>query len=145
MEYYVGAAIGYKLSDFRFELDSSFQSFLEKKTNHTYVVRGGKRFKEIISLITNVYYDFDVDFPLKPYIGRGLGYYQSRGHTQWQRLDMFLSSRLRFKNKGLVWQAIAGLKYSLCRNTELGIEYRLLQQERYPVLQRIGLTLTRYF
>ncbi|KIC71177.1 hypothetical protein [Candidatus Protochlamydia amoebophila] len=61
MEYYIGAAIGYKLSDFRFELDSSFQRFLEKKTNHTYVVRGG------ISMASNGWSEI---FPLPKYRAR---------------------------------------------------------------------------
>ncbi|WP_255346670.1 hypothetical protein [Candidatus Protochlamydia sp. R18] len=40
---------------------------------------------------------------------------------------------------------MAGMKYPLFQNTELGIEYRLLQQEKHPVVQRVSLSLTRYF
>lgn len=102
-------------------------------------------FKEIGSFMANACYDFNVDFCLKPFLGAGIGYYESRVHTHWhQQYQNFYYGRI-FKDHGLAGQAIVGVKYSLSDELEINIDYRLFKQKEKRVLQRVGLSVTRYF
>lgn len=141
--YCIGSAVGYKFSNLRFEIEAAYQRSARKCRSYMYTRTSG--FKEIGSFMANVCYDFDVDFCLKPFLGAGVGYYESRLHTHWHRqYDSYYYGKI-CKDRGLVGQSIVGVKYSLSDEFEISIDYRLFQQEKKRVLQRVGLSATRYF
>lgn len=152
--YYVGGSAGYKFcNSIRLEGEFSFQSYRWRPATLYY-----SKVKDSVNVYTymvNVYYDFDfLNFCLKPYLGMGIGY----ADTQWKahKVCIYPSNyrpdfdayiiRKSFKEHfdGLAWQAIAGIKYPICDNLDLGLEYRYFQENGIKN-NKVGLVLSRFF
>lgn len=78
----LNAFIGYRIRDFKIEGETSyFNNPIDEATAFTGVVVGGGPARGNVSLFTymlNVFYDIPLKYKLKPYVGGGIGFYQSR-------------------------------------------------------------------
>lgn len=87
------------------------------------------------SVLANGIYEFQLDcWCIKPYVGAGIGYANSKlktGHIVFSDSSSSSSSETRFSGsddrKGFAWQVIAGIAYPICDNFDLDIEYRYFQ------------------
>jgi opacity protein-like surface antigen len=107
---------------------------------------------QIWSLMTNILLDFNCDFPVRPFIGGGLGYAQAWGH--WSAFlidvngDFFLIEKhikSKLNKRGFAAQVIAGLKYFIYPNLEASLEYRFFNLKNHIANHKLGLALTKFF
>ncbi len=159
--YYLGAKIGKKFSiklgnfipPLKVEEEFVWQrnpvNSLKVGTIQLHHVRGHI---QIWSLMTNALLDFNCDFPVRPFIGGGLGYAQAWGH--WSALlvdvggDFFLIEKhikSKFNKRGFAAQVIAGLKYLICPSLEVTLEYRFFNLRHHVSNHKLGLALTKLF
>ncbi len=80
--YYLGGALGYKFdNNFKIECEISYQriemNYVEFRPRHQHKKVDGH--SRSWSYMANLLYDFDLNFPINPYIGISLGY--SRNHS----------------------------------------------------------------
>ncbi len=80
--YYLGGALGYKFANnFKIECEISYQllemNYIKLLPRHRCKKIDGH--SRSWSYLANILYDFDLNFPINPYIGIGLGY--SRNHS----------------------------------------------------------------
>lgn len=96
----------------------------------------------------NGFYDisFCNDWCLKPYVGAGIGYAQTRnGRHERYSGDGYSYNRNNRRN-GFAWQIIAGLAYPICDEVDLSLEYRFFKsRERNLYNNDIGVGLKYYF
>ena len=91
--------------------------------------------------MANVYYDFPICWCLKPYVGAGIGYANSK-------VKICQGNVLaKGHDNGFAWQVIAGVAYPISNNVDLAVEYRFFKNERISRVQNhdIGGTLRYYF
>lgn len=107
---------------------------------------------QIWSLMTNLLLDLNCDFPVRPFLGGGVGYAQTLGH--WSALlievngDFFIIEKhihSKFNKSGFATQVIAGLKYFICPNLEVSLEYRFFHLKSDVDNHKLGLNLTKFF
>ena len=73
-----------------------------------------------LSFMGNVYYDFPVDWPVKPFVGVGLG-----GANVWaSNISPVIGSRVGGSDLGFAWQATAGLSYPINDRMDATLAYR---------------------
>ena len=78
----------------------------------------------ILTVFVNVYYDFDLDFPIKPFVGGGIGLASAEiGTTN--------AVGVRFEDDDTVFafNLQAGASYGIAENLELFAGYRYIQTE----------------
>ena len=118
--YNVGARGGYQLAPWRFEEEYSYRQNNVAEYNDTMNGVSGNRHTH--SIMTNVLYDFSIDWPIMPHIGVGIG-------------AMNVFDGLKAPSRGVVfndsswqfaYQAIAGLRYDINSVLTLDLDYRYL-------------------
>lgn len=72
------------------------------------------------SLMANAIYDFDVNGPVTPYLGAGLGYAQ----VKFKNAAPFGASSINDSDNALALQGIAGLSYAMSDTVDLFTDYR---------------------
>jgi outer membrane protein OmpA-like peptidoglycan-associated protein len=72
------------------------------------------------SVMANVLYDFDINSPVTPYLGAGLGLTQ----VKLRNASPFGASSINDSDRALAMQGIAGLSYALSDSTDLFTDYR---------------------
>lgn len=151
--YYLGGYFGYRLPyQFRIEGEISYQrSEIDHFTN-MWLRRFTKAKGHIRSwsYMVNALYEFDFDFPLKPYVGIGVGYAQTRGYWHLnERVDgfafFFTDAAFSFKQDSFAWQPILGVDYQICKNLKASIDYRFVSMVSDIKTHRFGLSLTGLF
>ncbi len=75
------------------------------------------------SVLANAWYDFNVGSALKPYVGGGIGWAETRLKGTYKGLSA-PNPNFDFSNDGFAWQAGAGVNYALTPNIDVGIGYR---------------------
>lgn len=115
-----GLFSGYKFcNNIRIEGELSYKEIKWKcnvfvgNEDRIYRVKDHARF-QTISLMANALYDFDLHPRWTPYLGGGIGY-------------AHLFSNKNYSNNKVALQAIAGISYSICPKTDLGLEYRFFR------------------
>jgi OOP family OmpA-OmpF porin len=152
--YYVGAKLGTNIFSFlRVEGDAIWQ---ENDVNHivqtqSIQLRHLKGHVHLWSVMANALIDFNWDWPMRPFIGGGVGYGQAHGHWKGFRelTDanlMVIERRVKgsVNRNGFAWQIIAGLKFFIWPKFEANIEYRFFKLECVNN-HKFGLALTRFF
>lgn len=151
--YYLGVKIGKNFSSFKFEGEVMWQ----RNTPHSFKV--GSMFLDhisgniqVLSLMANGFTDFYLKWPVRPFIGMGLGYAQTYGH--WNgTLKNYMGNFFEIKEKmkfsfnkgGFAFQVIAGLKYIICLELEASLEYRYFDITNGLSNHKFGLAFTRIF
>jgi len=139
--YYFGAITGYKFSNnIRVEIEASYQRFHAKNS-----LAGASRNANSGSCMANYLFDFDPDFPIKPYFGCGIGYTQIIVNYKYHTFDFLPKTELTHKIQGFACQAIIGLKYVICKGWETSLDYRYCEIGKHFTQNKVGLTLTRYY
>ncbi len=72
-----------------------------------------------LSLIANVLYDFDVAWPLRPFVGAGIGFARLEFDVE-QGGTTFVDDRAR----SLVWQGVAGVGVDLTSTLAFTVQYQ---------------------
>ena len=82
---------------------------------------------DALTALVNFYYEFPSRFPLRPYVGAGVGMASVGYDVNFSVLENFLRSDAPLfddRDRTLVWQLIAGASTRLTRRTRLAAEYR---------------------
>ena len=118
--YNLGVRGGYRLGPWRFEEEYSYRHNNVAEYGNVSVGVNGARHTH--SILTNIIYDFDIEWPITPHVGVGIG-------------AMNVSDRLTIPATGVFlgdsgwqfgYQAIAGLRYDLNAFLSLDLDYRYL-------------------
>jgi|GEM_PF-2447759 len=75
------------------------------------------------NLAVNLFYDFQTNGPIQPFVGVGLG-------GRWQDLDLASGNGIDIydsKSRRKIWQAMAGVSYHLSDTTTLGLDARYIE------------------
>lgn len=121
-------AYGYKYNDFRGELEVVLGSKAEF-TNYHSPFEDVAQAKEVTShrLMGNIYKDFDITFPLKPFVGAGLGLgYNNTEGFQGPARDPFEKK----SNFALAYGVIAGVRYSFDKTSNVSMAYQYVNAGR---------------
>lgn len=154
--YYAGVAAGYKLFRlFRVEGEAIYQYATVHSPQHLPIkVKHIRGHVGLASFMANALLDFHCEFPLRPYIGGGLGFACASGHwkgelrkTNLVNTNIFIETRTKesFHKNGFAWQFIAGLRYLLCENSEVSLDYRFLKMENKLSNHSLGVSFIRLF
>lgn len=107
-----GVAAGYKMAEFHFEMEvmAANADYRKYSEDDSYVKQGGST----ITAMANTLIEFDMDYPVIPYVGLGLGYLN-----------------IKFSDEGeqdheVALQGMIGASYPINDNMSWGIEYRYL-------------------
>jgi opacity protein-like surface antigen len=121
-----GGALGFRTNHLRFELASQFRR-QEVETVTLNSIKGGTSGDlDVITGFADVYYDFDLGWPVSPYLGAGIGV---------ARLDMKATESevapppfvIDDVVNEFAWNVMAGISMSIAPGTELFIGYRRVQ------------------
>jgi opacity protein-like surface antigen len=153
--FYVGAKVGTKLfQTIRVEGDFIWQrNAVEAEQSETTIqlthVRGHIH---IFSLMTNALIDFNCQFPVRPFIGAGIGYGQAYGHwrgilEEMEEYGLLIEEDIKSKvyKMGFAWQVIAGLKFFIMPGLEANVEYRFFEIQSHLCNHKLGVALTKFF
>lgn len=152
--YYLGLKFGKKFSEIiRLEEEIIFQSSsmhaIKVGTLHLHHVRG---YFNIWSFMTNVLFNFNCDFPLRPFIGGGIGCALESGHWSGNLIEQKLNYysfeqhiKVSFDKTIFAWQALAGLRFLICPDWEVSLEYRYLHLTNCVNNHKLGLALINFF
>lgn len=124
----VSGSIGYKLCNgLRFEIEHAYRQNSLKVTRRY-------MFKNIIaslrertfSYMFNVVYDLmfcERGCNIQPFIGFGIGY-DAKFSTMSYIYHSKSFDQYTYKCQNFAWQCLAGLRYPICYNTDISLEYR---------------------
>lgn len=152
--YYVGGKIGKNFSPLL-----SLEEELIFQSSNMRAIKEGKfqlehvhGYFNIWSFMTNALLNFNCDFPLRPYIGGGIGYAHADAHWCGSLIEVGpieTSFKRHIKancNKGgFAWQVIVGLKFLTCLNWEVDLECRYLKLSDHVNNYKLGLALINFF
>jgi len=111
---FIGAALGYRFArHWRIEANVSYREADVDKVNG--VASTGN--VDVPTYMANIYYDFDFDFALKPYIGFGMGV---------GSYDLDTPGTSESDNGTFNLNAMLGVSCRILKNTDLNIGYRSL-------------------
>jgi outer membrane protein OmpA-like peptidoglycan-associated protein len=110
-------ALGYDYgSNWRAEVE------LSRRATDLDTVSGATASGEMLatSLMANAIYDFDINSPITPYLGAGLGMSQ----VKLKNASPFGASSINDSDRALAYQGIAGLSYAVNEAVDLFADYR---------------------
>ena len=110
-------ALGYDYgSNWRSEIE------LSRRTNDLDTVAGATAAGKLqaTSLMANAIYDFDINSPVTPYLGAGLGFSQ----VKLKNASPFGASSINDSDRALALQGIAGLSFAVNESIDLFADYR---------------------
>lgn len=85
----------------------------------------------------NIYYDYDLNSLIHPYIGTGIGYIHSFCAVSSEpdpSFEEFNNKGVNERNKKFAWQWMFGLYGSICRKTDILVEYRMMQNYKNNII-----------
>lgn len=147
---YAGAlAVGYRFNpNWSLEIEGSYrynklknQSYDDILSGKTVHVQGHT---DSLAIMTNGYFDINLNSCLTPYIGLGLGYYSDRAKFS-ERYGRLAGHRFTSSCHGFAAQGILGVKTNLTEHVDLGLEYRYILARSNLHEQNVGLSLTYNF
>jgi OOP family OmpA-OmpF porin len=120
-------AVGYGLGDgFRFELGGNFyrNTITKIDRNSGLQIQAGG-IQNTFGVMGNAYYDFDVGWPIFPYVGAGIGYQW----LQYQKNTINDLVRVSGSQGSFAYQLIGGIAYPIAPVPGLSVtaEYRFMQ------------------
>jgi OOP family OmpA-OmpF porin len=89
------------------------------------------------SVLANAWYDFNVGSSLKPYVGGGIGWAETRIKGTYKG-SLAANPNFDFSNDGFAWQAGAGVNLALTPNIDLGVGYRYFSGPDVTVASDFG-------
>jgi opacity protein-like surface antigen len=89
------------------------------------------------SVLANAWYDFNIDSALKPYVGGGIGWAETRLKGTYKG-SFAVNPNFDFSKDGFAWQAGAGVNYALTPNIDLGVGYRYFSGPDVTVHSDLG-------
>jgi opacity protein-like surface antigen len=92
-----------------------------------------------VTYMANGYIDLNLNSPITPYVGYGMGYGKIKGNL---RVTGFEG---RAKSDGFVSQFIVGASTPVCEKVDLGLEYRYLLALKHANEHSVCVTVKRYF
>lgn len=156
--YYIGGYLGYRLpGQCRVEAEISYQQTGKCIAAFSYYedfglsVLSGNAIVKSWSYIANGIYEIDIPFPLKPYVGLGIGYAQTKIEWKDESKYNFLwgehGSPEPKDRKGdwCAFQPIIGCEYQITKYIKTGIDYRFLFIGQNLRTHKVGLTLASVF
>ncbi len=118
---------GYDFGMFRVEAETAYKraslgdiSIPDTLTNDPTGVYDGSGRVQILSAMANVLLDFGDDDGWNGYVGGGIGAARIKYRAVADQVDLGFSDT----DKGIALQAIAGVRYAISPNMDLGIKYR---------------------
>ena len=146
--YYIGGCIGYKFFNYlRIEEEFSYQrsatQSIKKREFRFYHVKGHVNFW---NLMTNVLFDLDSHFIVRPFLGGGIRmvHAQGEGVKRFSYLPIE-SEREKFHENNFAWQLIFGLKSLICLDLEVSLEYRYFKLTQREADYKLGLSFNQFF
>lgn len=121
-------AVGYKMDSFRFEGEYSYSKFSMDKLYTSSASRYIDDVMKIHSLLANAIYDFNINFPFKPYIGAGLGMSQVR----WD------GKTIHYSDKAFTYQGFFGVTYAVNNKINFDIQYKYKDIGKYSLIDISG-------
>lgn len=130
----LGAALGYRYNNWRVELEGSYMRHNSNNNlwgfnNAVGVFFGNFNLNrlQIITVLLNGYYDFDMGNNFVPYVGLGLGWAQTQTRWNWGFGPVFAPALNAFNNtwtrNGFAFQGVLGLDYKVTDNVRFGVSY----------------------
>ena len=125
----IGGAVGYRFLDqpeglvdqIRGELNLSYrEADIEKLTSGGLELPGAGDVSAI-ALMANVYYDFDIGFPVTPYLGAGIGFAHIEIDSQRNAILVVNDDSTEF-----AWNVMLGASYAASEAIDLSLGYRYL-------------------
>jgi outer membrane protein OmpA-like peptidoglycan-associated protein len=113
----VGARAGYQWDTWRFEGEYSYRQ------NASNATAFGSRLNGTVdtnSFMANAIYDFNLNWPLTPHIGVGVGAAELNGNINGPNVGF----QSRTSDAVFAYQAIAGIRYKFTPNLALDVDYR---------------------
>jgi OmpA-OmpF porin, OOP family len=147
--YDIGAVIGYDFGKFRVEAEGSSRS---ADANSINVVGGGVPLTSAAiatgfglrgtggqtttqSLMANAMLDLGSDDGIQGFLGGGVGIAKTR-------VTNFIVDPVWLKDSdsGFAWQALAGVRYPVTDNVDIGLKYRFFNASKSDLVDRFGRT-----
>src|SRR5687768_4580360 len=127
MGYDAGLIFGYDAGILRAELDLSYKRWGhdEYELFDDDSTIGGDGNTRYIAIMTNLLLDVGNEDGLSFYAGPGAGFAWGKFNIEDDTGDDF-----NFKDGGVAWQLIAGVRYALNPNVDLGVKYRYFHPSR---------------
>lgn len=128
-----GGAVGYKLSNYRFEGEFRFlhnkQDLPLVEPNEAFLIRLNSH-NHTYAYMGNAYYDFDFlsDKQVRPFLGVGLGYARVTNETKTTKLSAEGETSVTTTERAntFAYQGIAGVAYDFTDNFSANVAYRYL-------------------
>ncbi len=149
--FYVGGVLGFRFSPcWRGELEAVYRNNMVRKgvvSDETYKANGEKI--TTISLLGNVYKDWDIGCCFSPYLGAGIGY----GSTKEKFIDVgnFIAGSLIliqlacYTETNVIAQGVGGIRYPYCDYIDVSLEYRYIYKRHVNDNHSIGISVKGYF
>lgn len=144
----VGVVGGYEMcNDFSVEAEVSYRGN-NPKHNHsssTTTTRSSSSSNHNFrtwSFMGNLYYDIDMCWCVKPYVGVGIGYDDVHGGNH---SGSSSSSSVHHKDSGFAYQVMVGAAYELCNELDLTLEYKFHDTRHGNYNNAITLGVKKFF
>ncbi|HXG81152.1 MAG TPA: outer membrane beta-barrel protein, partial [Sphingomicrobium sp.] len=124
--YDVGLIFGYDGGMVRAELDLSYKRWSHDEYDDGVTVIDGDGSTRYIAIMTNLLLDVGNEDGLSFYIGPGAGF-------AWGKFDVddsAIGDDDDARDGGVAWQIVAGARYALSPNVDLGVKYRYFHPSR---------------
>lgn len=124
----VAAAIGYRFNAFRVEVEGAYLQHDAENNNRNLVINNlgtwNSNTLDVVTVLLNGYYDFDMGNGFVPYVGLGLGWGQAS--TNFRVFNNFVVAnnfRVNLDNDGFAFQGVLGVDYKVSDNVRVGLSY----------------------
>ncbi len=127
-----GGAIGYRFNAWRVEVEGSYmQHSANGNARNLFIAVNGPFVAgtlnvndlEIVTVLANGYYDFDMGNNFVPYVGLGLGWGQTQSRFNFFPVAANGGFNTTWTRNGFAFQGVLGLDYKITDNVRLGIAY----------------------
>lgn len=149
-----GGFIGYRFcnnlrSEFEVSFDYENVRNLKKNKDFMNFVKGHSY---SVLWMVNALYDLDINLPISPFIGGGIGYfsrgsqlkYEPRGFSNFFTKDD-LCVKSPHKKYGFAYQLIFGITYPICQGIESSIAYHFVDEIKVAQSHNIEIALRKFF
>ena len=141
--YDVGGIIGYDFGGFRLEAETSF-----RRANEDSYVDGTGNFSgsrldggaSALSFMMNGLLDFGPDDGLQGFVGGGVGVARIKNQVY-----IPIGQQVDDTDTGFAYQALAGIRYPVTDNVDVGLKYRFFNEDNVDLVGRGGSALKTRF
>ncbi len=122
-----GASFGYRWNAWRAELEGSYMQQAARNAARNQFIPGFGTYNlknlQILTVLANGYYDFDLGNNFVPYVGLGLGWGQTKTRFAFIPVNLNNSFNSSSTRNGFAFQGVLGLDYKITDNVRLGLSY----------------------